>query len=380
MEILSKKRQHECDLIFREITFHSNAIASIYLIKHDYSKALELYKQIISSEEEYNSNFRLDLLQKVHALYNYSQTLIIAKANKPDEYATKKNDILIEEINKKLEECEKQYLSGKREDKQKAELKLKLKTKEIKKLIKKTGSADAKSTCWLNILENYIENSKSKSNDFWDRLNAEFSTTTDDNILLSSTVLAKQNSTLSYVVCGKNVTSIAELKYTLVTELDKIDSSRDLVLDEIAKFYEENENYTTESKLVKKASECHLRNEFFKGDSNISNKKNRTNLCEVCKCEQALDVYYKNLFTNCVDDNKPNFTSISNIEQQDVENKTDTESEDEEKNKTKATTSLETLVANSNEPIVASDWIKRRNDIEKFLKVLISFVRNEEGE
>jgi len=117
LQLLIKKTEKECENILRIVTMHSNAIAGLYLIEENYLMAKQIYQKILDSES--NFEIRLDLLQKVHTIFNYIYVL------NTTESPSSKNNELITDLNNQLNRLENKYTSAFDETKMKDEFKLK---------------------------------------------------------------------------------------------------------------------------------------------------------------------------------------------------------------------------------------------------------------
>ena len=122
LELLIKKTEKECENLLRIMTMHSNAIAGLYVIKKNLLMAKEIYKKILDSEKYFNFEIRLDLLQKVHTIFNY--IYVLQTIDEPNnEHITKLTDT--------LRELENKYTSAFDETKMRDEFKLKDKINEV---------------------------------------------------------------------------------------------------------------------------------------------------------------------------------------------------------------------------------------------------------
>ncbi len=122
LELLIKKTEKECENLLRIMTMHSNAIAGLYIIKKNLLMAKEIYQKILDSEKFFNFEIRLDLLQKVHTIFNY--IYVLQTIDEPNnEHITRLNDI--------LRELENKYTSAFGETKMRDEFKLKEKINEV---------------------------------------------------------------------------------------------------------------------------------------------------------------------------------------------------------------------------------------------------------
>ena len=304
LEMLLKKTQTECDNLYRTMIMHRNALAGIHIIMHEYDKAIDTYQKVIDSERlDYEYHVKLDLLQKIHAYYNYVQVLKI-KLNKMIEGEENNNSISqkdIEEKIKKLEynliDYEKVYSISFDESKSKDENKMKEKINEVNKNLKKLQKSDKYHEWWLEILRNIETSTKERKEEFWNKINYEFGS--------AASIIIDQDS-LSYSICGKSVKTFNELKVVIVEEMDKLFKYRENLLEKLNVLT--TNDHTKTNQIVQKAADCHLRRDML--ISNIINKKGfnkkkkeykqlfEAPKCDLCLTDNSFKTYVKHLFSN----------------------------------------------------------------------------------
>jgi SNF2 family DNA or RNA helicase len=130
IEMLLKKTQNECENALRLITMNKNALAGLNIISSDYAEAIQIYQSILHSEKVYESNVRLDKVQKVHTCFNYLSILRMTASEDKEK---------IEWLTNELSACEKAYMVSFDEAKQKNQEKLTEKSNEIKKHLSKVS-------------------------------------------------------------------------------------------------------------------------------------------------------------------------------------------------------------------------------------------------
>lgn len=103
LKLLMNKTQTECDNHFRAIVMHLNGMAGLSLLMENEKRAIEIYETVLNTaERDYSGNVKLDLLQKVHTLHNLVDVL---RHISNDEDVAK-----IEQLEKELRNCEREYL------------------------------------------------------------------------------------------------------------------------------------------------------------------------------------------------------------------------------------------------------------------------------
>lgn len=139
LEILTKKTQIECDNHFRACVMHMNGMAGLSILMEKRDLAIVQYKEVLSAaQEEYSGNVRLDNVQKVHTLYNYTQ-LLIARNDPAD-------DKTIKSMQDEMKLCESQYLASFEEKKAKSVTKFTEKESQINEKLKEVRLAKMKSS------------------------------------------------------------------------------------------------------------------------------------------------------------------------------------------------------------------------------------------
>jgi hypothetical protein len=108
LKILMKKTQSECDNIFRAGIMNSNALAGLNILANRKEQAIDIYEHVLKSAEvDYGGNVKLDLIQKVHTLYNYIE-LLKEQEDREEEIKT---------LEKTLTDCETIYVGNFSEEK-----------------------------------------------------------------------------------------------------------------------------------------------------------------------------------------------------------------------------------------------------------------------
>lgn len=98
------KTQTECDNHFRAIVMHLNGMAGLSLLMENEKRAIEIYETVLNTaERDYSGNVKLDLLQKVHTLHNLAD--VLRHMSNDDDVTAK-----IEQLEKELRNCEREYL------------------------------------------------------------------------------------------------------------------------------------------------------------------------------------------------------------------------------------------------------------------------------
>ncbi|CAF0870165.1 unnamed protein product [Brachionus calyciflorus] len=344
LQILMKKTQNECDNIFRSLTMHSNAIAGLHILNNDVPQAITTYQQILDSENDYNSNVNLDLIQKVHTYHNYIDVLKMdldrrKNAENLTEDAIENIQSQIELLRRKLKDCENSYKLAFDEKKTKDEAQF---NKTRKDIDKKHNLKSQKESKYLVILIDFLEQIKSNeefNNDFWDQLSKEFAMSTyfertdrdedDEESNIESEDDDELNNLVktSYTFCGRTIKTINELELVFTNEFDQVIDRRDKLIEQV-----EDISGEIGDDLVSKSADCHLRHDL--NNHRITKKSQK---CKICKFDQALNSYAKHLFSNSLDTIKI-FNPRSN------KNESDEEFEQEDFQLNRMTSDLEKLI------------------------------------
>jgi E3 ubiquitin-protein ligase SHPRH len=183
---------------------------------------------------------------------------------------------------------------------------------------------------WIDALDR-IESS-SKFEEFWSKLANYFSF--DPTVNAHKTKETTNNVSIgsAYIVCGKSVKSINELKLVLANQLDNVIEHRNEVKSKLDSFSNE-----ISSDVVAAVADCHLRREMFESKKNATNNKNNNKnknvndieespnenksrpLCAICKCDNLLKKYAHSLFSKSDESIKQFANQINEGEDEDNE-------------------------------------------------------------
>ncbi len=201
---------------------------------------------------------------------------------------------------------------------------------------------------------NSIEESKSRSREFLERLSMEISL----NIVYNSGI--SDNLPLDYSICGKTFRNIDGLKKICISELEKFTTNRDILLESLEQFF-----YNIDRKIIIDATNCHLR-------PVASSSSKRKNKCQLCKSDQIFHTHAKNLFSH----------SDEIIKFTEDEMKDDNNEEEENFNTNEnQLISEENLIENLNREKTNSaerKFLRSSSDLEKLFKILCSMCKNDE--
>ena len=213
-----------------------------------------------------------------------------------------------------------------------------------------------------------IEKSPTRSKEFWERLSNEFQivyiqsrnqflpqTSSNENGTSSSGFSTQY----SFKIFSKVCASYAELKQSVVSELDNLVKSRKSLIQKTKVFFDVQQRNLKipgiTAAMVRETADCHLRKKIMPNAAQ-TNEETPIPKCELCKCENAFREYSRHLYAN----------SDDAIRIASSKEKNNDEEEDEEKsfddfNEQQAQYQLQ---------------IKSTSDLEKLNRMVLSFAKS----
>ena len=272
LELLIKKTKQDCESHLRSFVLNSNAIAGLEILNKNYSAALAAYQLILDTEKSVAKNeLRLDLLQKVHACFNYIECI---KLKYQDKIASEKAAI-VEKLSAELDKCESLYLGGIKEKKKKLEAKVSALMSQTKGYI--DDNRELVKEAVDNVLAKIARDGN--TNKLWVKLE-EFST--------RSVLFHELETKLAPLKINKRLIKTVEgVNEVLIDDLNKIVNHRVSIGEEMKSFFAHNAKITHDK--VVRVAECHLRES---GDSSRRDK------CSLCSIDSVLKLYGNFLFNN----------------------------------------------------------------------------------
>ncbi|GAB6026708.1 hypothetical protein CHUAL_013216 [Chamberlinius hualienensis] len=255
LESLIKKAKMDSERAHRGLVASLNGLAAIYIIKEEWSEAVEKYREVLRSIEELRPKIKTDKLQRIHTLHNLHEVLSAGHENIPP---TLRDSSLLEE-EKKIERA---FLE-----------KFKQKVLDSRTVLNSTSVAvvehrekmDHKNSWWLNILN--WAHSTDRSADILQRVHNE--------------LLDNSHSKAIGTTIKNKFRDVNGLSYVITNNLDALYTAHEKLNEAVQKL--END---PSQEVIRSTVECHLR---------VSKKK--VPKCIYCQVDNFFNKYESRLYS-----------------------------------------------------------------------------------
>ncbi|XP_053208540.1 E3 ubiquitin-protein ligase SHPRH-like [Panonychus citri] len=255
LETMIKRTSYECEEHHRKLIASLNGQAGIQIIKKDYSKAIEIYRSVLTSIESFKEKFRTDKLQLYHTLYNLTDIIKTIKGKQKDSITLCEdtvgdkspttvsmdqigNTLRDENLSTETDSIRNEYLAT-------ADTAIQEAREQLKSIMENTSSQVSilSSDWWIEALGMIID--KNEEAAFTSRLKEGL----EERALRS---LVKQGKVYQYLT-GKH-RQISGLELIIVMSLDEIKMIREKLIDSVVSMKSKPDDLE-----FNQAIECHLR-------------------------------------------------------------------------------------------------------------------------
>ncbi|KAJ8353204.1 hypothetical protein SKAU_G00207710 [Synaphobranchus kaupii] len=292
LKSLQKKCRVECEEAHRQLVCALNGLAGIHIIRGEFLKAVEYYREVLRSSEEHKDRLKTDSLQRLHATHNLMELL---NAQHPGIPPTLRDDRLKEEA----EQLRQHYMTKSNSEVSEAREALQPVLQNIRELKRNQSinveSSDIPNTtchekhripCPSSVMVNDITQVHQRSPWWLDVIQRAIQYSIDDDL-----VLRIQNElTCSYKQEAKKI-SMADkfrdgrgLQFLLSSQMDDLMKSLKTVQDAV-----KNLEGPPSKEVIEEATICHLRPVRLP-----------LNNCVFCKADELFTDYESKLFSHTV--------------------------------------------------------------------------------